>query len=300
MPRLPLCTHRSTLRLVRASANNGDVSPGDVDSILQKYSSGVPAASASQKLQQAPAPTPGPRAPAAAPAAPAGGAALGLAASTGVAALVLLNCGVFLAATLAATLGKSPLAASMAINPSAVKWWSFITSAFVHHNLEQLGRNMFVVYFFSQMVYKDLGSIGVWFTYLLCALGANLASWWWLPGAAKAKATTMLGLASTGGALGIFMAALVLSFRLSLGWLVGAAVCCSFVLLNLLYNPHMLANGASTLATSTAGSSGSVAGWLGGFKSGMLAPGMAWTWGALAGAAVVVLLARLPDPEAAK
>lgn len=29
--------------------------------------------------------------------------------------------------------------------------WAFATSAFVHQNLEQLGRGMFIVFFFSQV-----------------------------------------------------------------------------------------------------------------------------------------------------
>ena len=49
--------------------------------------------------------------------------------------------------------------------------WSFLTSALVHHDVEQLGRNMFIVFFFSQMLYRDLGAVGVWFTYLLAGLG---------------------------------------------------------------------------------------------------------------------------------
>ena len=94
-------------------------------------------------------------------------APLGFDVPAGVAALVLLNC----AAYAAAVVFQSPAAASLMINPSDVKWWSFATSAFVHHNLEQLGCNMFVVFFFSQMVYRDLGAVGVWFAYLLAGIG---------------------------------------------------------------------------------------------------------------------------------
>lgn len=85
----------------------------------------------------------------------------------GVAVLVLLNCAIFAAATVF----QSPAAASLTINPNNVQWWSFVTSAFVNHNVEQLGRNMFVVFFFSQMVYRDLGAVGVWFAYLLAGIG---------------------------------------------------------------------------------------------------------------------------------
>lgn len=55
---------------------------------------------------------------------------------------------------------------------------SFLTSALVHHSAEQLGRNMFIVFFFSQMVYRDLGAVGVWFTFLLAGLGECL--YWYL------------------------------------------------------------------------------------------------------------------------
>ena len=55
-------------------------------------------------------------------------------------------------------------------------------------------------------------------------LGANISSWAFLAGTAKVKALSMLGVASSGGALGIFLSAMVLSFKPSLAWLIGAVL----------------------------------------------------------------------------
>jgi hypothetical protein len=55
-------------------------------------------------------------------------------------------------------------------------------------------------------------------------LGANISSWAFLAGTAKVKALSMLGVASSGGALGIFLSAMALSFTPSLAWLIGAGL----------------------------------------------------------------------------
>lgn len=51
--------------------------------------------------------------------------------------------------------------------------YHFVSSAFVHANVAHLSRNMFLVWLFGSMVQKEISSFGVWFTYLLCAVGES-------------------------------------------------------------------------------------------------------------------------------
>lgn len=236
-----------------------------------------------------------------------GGSLLGFDVPAAVALLVLVNCGCFVAAAV----GKSVTVASLAINPISVKWWAFASSAFVHQNVEQLGCNMFLLFFFSQMVYRELGGVGVWFSYVLCGLGANLSSWFLLAGTAKAKATALLGLASSGGTLGLCLAAVILSYRPTLTYFLGVALTMNFVGRLLLNAPLAgIAAAAGTTATTPTTQNttqvltsyltdpvGQSLALMKGLKRSALDPGNTWVLGAVAAALLVVLLARLPDGD---
>lgn len=119
----------------------------------------------------------------------------------------------------------------------------------------------------------------------------------------------MLGVASSGGTLGIFLAAMALSCRPSLAWLLGAALSGNFVLGVLLQAP---ASAAAAAAAASGPPQASLMAYLGdpialvgamvrGLKSSAASPGHSWVVGAVAAAAVVVFLARLPDvPETSR
>lgn len=144
--------------------------------------------------------------------------------------------------------------------------------------------------------------------------GANLSSWAFLAGTAKVKALSVLGVASTGGALGVFLAALALSFRPSLAWLLGVMLSGNFVLGMLLRSPASAAAAAALTSSSASTSAQLPAAWaallgdptalvgalLKSLKSSAASPGNSWAIGAAAAAAVVVFLARLPDEAAGK
>ena len=118
----------------------------------------------------------------------------------------------------------------------------------------------------------------------------------------------MLGVASSGGTLGIFLAAMALSSRPSLAWLLGAALSGNFVLGMLLKAPASAAAAAAAAATAQQPQApllaylsdpvALVGALVRSLKSSAASPGHSWVVGAVAAAAVVVLLARLPDvPE---
>ncbi|GLC35072.1 hypothetical protein PLESTB_000551300 [Pleodorina starrii] len=237
--------------------------------------------------------------------------------SHGMAALIALNAAIFAGAAFA----KLPPLAGLALYNAGGAWWQYGTSAFVHANLAHLSRNMFLLWLWGSTLRRVVGGPGVWFTYIVCALGSNMAAAYAL--GAKAKAgTALLGVAASGGCAGVALAALVLTARPSLRWLMGAALAVQFTLPALLaapvpYMPAAAAGAAAAgqaalarllprwvtaaagdqVATSAVavGSGGGGTG-LGAFLTSLKAPAMSWLWGAAAGALIVIILAKIPVP----
>ncbi|PNW76506.1 hypothetical protein CHLRE_11g467648v5 [Chlamydomonas reinhardtii] len=241
--------------------------------------------------------------------------------SRGLAALIAVNALIFAGAALA----KLPPIAGLALYNANGAWWQFATSSFVHANVAHLSRNMFLLWIFGSALRREVTGPGVWFTYVVCALGANMAAVYAL--GAKAKVgTALLGVAASGGVAGVALAALALSARPSLRWIMGAALAVQFTFPALLAAPvpympaaaggagaagaavltkllpgwvlagagEQLAGvaGAGALGLGAAGGGSGV----GGFMAALKAPAMSWLWGAAAGALIVVVLARLPVP----
>ncbi|GIL82485.1 hypothetical protein Vretimale_11925 [Volvox reticuliferus] len=242
--------------------------------------------------------------------------------SSGIASLIALNAVIFAGAAFA----KLPPLAGLALYNASGTWLQYGTSAFVHANLAHLSRNMFLLWLWGSTLRRVVGSPGVWFAYIVCALGSNMAVAYAL--GAKAKAgTALLGVAASGGCAGVALAGLVLTARPSLRWLMGAVLAVQFTLPALLaapvpYMPAAAAGAAAAgqnaltrllpawvtaaagdqvaASSSTAvgvGVSGGSTG-LGAFLTALKAPAMSWLWGAAAGALIVIILAKLPvHPE---
>ncbi|KXZ46167.1 hypothetical protein GPECTOR_46g236 [Gonium pectorale] len=253
-----------------------------------------------------------------APAAPGDGPSLDL--SRGLAALIALNAAVFAGAALL----KLPAVASLALYNANGSWLQYGTSAFVHANLAHLSRNMFLLWLWGSALRREVTGAGLWFAYITCALGSNLAASYAL--GAKAKAgTALLGIAASGGVAGVALAALLLTARPSLRWLLAAGLAAQFTLPALLAAPVPYAPGAAAGAAAAgqsalarlmppwlvSGAGDQLAGGFGGaaaaagggggsglgaFVGALKSPAMSWLWGAAAGALLVVLLARLPVP----
>ena len=56
------------------------------------------------------------------------------------------------------------------INP---KWWQFITCSFCHASWAHLSSNIFLLYVFGKIVEEEEGLWGVWFTYIITAVGES-------------------------------------------------------------------------------------------------------------------------------
>ena len=53
----------------------------------------------------------------------------------------------------------------------APKWWQFITCSFCHASWAHLSSNTFLLYVFGKIVEEEEGLWGVWFTYIITAVG---------------------------------------------------------------------------------------------------------------------------------
>eukprot|EP00195_Chlamydomonas_chlamydogama_P015780 CAMPEP_0202907982 /NCGR_PEP_ID=MMETSP1392-20130828/44450_1 /ASSEMBLY_ACC=CAM_ASM_000868 /TAXON_ID=225041 /ORGANISM="Chlamydomonas chlamydogama, Strain SAG 11-48b" /LENGTH=242 /DNA_ID=CAMNT_0049597091 /DNA_START=414 /DNA_END=1142 /DNA_ORIENTATION=+ len=80
-------------------------------------------------------------------------------------------------------------------------WWQFITSGFVHTGAQHLAETIFLCYTFGRLVEKSYGGMGVWASFLLPVLSANLLAIFMLPAEAPLSAVS----AAPAGMLGVFM-----------------------------------------------------------------------------------------------
>lgn len=55
----------------------------------------------------------------------------------------------------------------------APRWWQFLTSSFCHASWAHLSNNTFLLYVFGKIVEEEEGLWGVWFTYIITAVGED-------------------------------------------------------------------------------------------------------------------------------
>ncbi|KDP34213.1 hypothetical protein JCGZ_07784 [Jatropha curcas] len=60
-------------------------------------------------------------------------------------------------------------------------WYQFITATFCHASWGHLSSNLFFLYIFGKLVEEEEGNFGLWLSYILTGVGANLVSWLVLP-----------------------------------------------------------------------------------------------------------------------
>ena len=62
----------------------------------------------------------------------------------------------------------------------APQWWQFITCSFCHASWAHLSSNTFLLYVFGKIVEEEEGIWGVWFTYIITAVGERQDISWLL------------------------------------------------------------------------------------------------------------------------
>jgi membrane associated rhomboid family serine protease len=167
-----------------------------------------------------------------------------------------------------------PYLSNLALAHWNPQWWQFVTAAFVHANWEHLLGNAFSLLVFGRMVEEEEGAFGVWTTYLICAIGGNIASYLSMP------ATRTLSLGASSAVFGLFMVGVLTKLRPSAKRLLEAVILGSFVVKQVLQEVSMVSSG----------------------KAGLVAAGMSvghWAHlgGAAAGVLLVLLLNKLPSSD---
>ncbi|KAL3143560.1 hypothetical protein ABBQ38_002358 [Trebouxia sp. C0009 RCD-2024] len=150
----------------------------------------------------------------------------------------------------------------------APKWWQFITCSFCHASWAHLSSNTFLLYVFGKIVEEEEGLWGVWFTYIITAVGASVASYFLQP-----KASISLG--ASGAVFGLFAVSVLVKLSFNLKKLIECGILGQFVIKQLLQEAMSMKAGSTVIAGHRVGH-------------------VAHLGGALAGVILVYLLSRLP------
>jgi len=125
-------------------------------------------------------------------------------------------------------------------------WWQFFTSTFCHASWEHLSSNIFFLYIFGKLVEEEEGAFGVWMSYLVTGIGANLASWLVLPKSAGgvlgigANATVSLG--ASGAVFGLFAVSVLVKLKFNWKRILEVIILGQFVLERFYSEARMIAN----------------------------------------------------------
>ncbi|CAL9211657.1 rhomboid-like protein 11, chloroplastic isoform X1 [Musa acuminata AAA Group] len=150
-------------------------------------------------------------------------------------------------------------------------WYQFVTATFCHANWNHLSSNLFFLYIFGKLVEEEQGNFALWISYILAGAGANLVSWLLLP-----KSAVSVG--ASGAVFGLFVISVLV--KMSWDWrkIIEVLILGQFVI-----EKVMEAAQASTSLTGTYG------------RGLMAVNHIAHISGALIGAALVLLVSRIPS-----
>ncbi|GFR46011.1 hypothetical protein Agub_g7489 [Astrephomene gubernaculifera] len=190
----------------------------------------------------------------------------------GVYLLMLLCCAAFLADNLL----HLPGTAAMHLNHARPQWWQFLSHLFCHADWSHLSGNLFNLCVFGKMVEETEGAVGVVAAFLVCGVGAALATFLLTPATVNGQVTVSVG--ASGAIFGLFAVSVATRLRWNLKQLLEAAVLGQFVV------RQVLAEAGHQVA--------------GGLRLGGLAVShAAHLAGAAVGVALVLLLRSLPEPQ---
>uniref|UniRef100_A0A1D1XK86 Rhomboid-like protease 3 n=1 Tax=Anthurium amnicola TaxID=1678845 RepID=A0A1D1XK86_9ARAE len=88
-------------------------------------------------------------------------------------------------------------------------WYQFVTATFCHADWNHLSSNLFFLYIFGKLVEEEEGNLGLWISYFVTGVGANLVSWLILPRSA-------VSMGASGAVFGLF--AISVLVKLSWDW----------------------------------------------------------------------------------
>lgn len=116
--------------------------------------------------------------------------------------------------------GHMSFVKTLYLNHARPTWWQFATSTFCHANWAHLSSNIFFLYIFGKLIEEEEGAFGVWMSYLVTGIGANLASWFLLPksvgGVLGIGGAATVSLGASGAVFGLFAVSVLV--KLSWNW----------------------------------------------------------------------------------
>ncbi|CAM8892328.1 unnamed protein product [Rhodiola kirilowii] len=124
---------------------------------------------------------------------------------TGIFWIILLNLGIYVADHVLQARGIRILY----LHHNRPAWYQFVTSTFCHANWAHLSSNLFFLYIFGKLVEEEEGNFGLWFSYILTGVGANLVSWLVLP-------RNAVSIGASGAVFGLF--AISVLVKMSWDW----------------------------------------------------------------------------------
>ncbi|XP_072999652.1 rhomboid-like protein 11, chloroplastic isoform X1 [Typha latifolia] len=157
-------------------------------------------------------------------------------------------------------------------------WYQFVTATFCHANWNHLSSNLFFLYIFGKLVEEEEGNLALWISYILTGAGANVVSWLVLPRVA-------VSVGASGAVFGLF--AISVLVKMSWDWrkIIEVLILGQFVI-----EKVMEAAQAST----------GLAGPMARGYSFQTVNHIAHLSGALIGAALVLLISRIPSHPPSK
>lgn len=106
---------------------------------------------------------------------------------------------------------------------SSPMWFQYVTSLFCHASFQHISGNLFFLYVFGKLVEEEEGAFGVVASYLICGIGANVASMLLLHGPG------LVSLGASGSVFGLFAVSVLVKLRWNLKKLVEVGILGQFV-----------------------------------------------------------------------
>jgi membrane associated rhomboid family serine protease len=128
------------------------------------------------------------------------------------------------------------------------RWWQFLTSAFCHANFEHLNGNLFMLLVFGKAVEQEEGFAGVWLSYILCGIGASIASYLLMPSSTGGLlgGSSVVSLGASGAVFGLFSISVLVKLTADWRKLLESAILGSFVVDKVWNEVAITASGAAT------------------------------------------------------
>jgi len=117
-------------------------------------------------------------------------------------------------------------------NPS---WYQLGTSLFCHANYAHLSGNMFFLYIFGRLIEEEEGIFGIFASYFICGIGANILSIVFLH-------NTGYSLGASGAIFGLFAIAMLIKFKLNIYNILEILILAPFVIGHIINETKLIGN----------------------------------------------------------